>query len=425
MKILDVALKDLIRSLRNAFFLGFGIGVPVLMGVIFYFAFGGLAGEGGFHISQIDVLVVNLDQPVTEYGGFSAGETLAGFLQSEELAGLLAVTEADSAASARAAVDNQEVSVAVIIPAHLSAAVFEPQGQAEVEIYHDPTLTLGPGIVKSIISQFIDSLSGSKIAAWVAYSQLTEHGAMVDETVMQDIAIQYGEWSASLGENQAASALLTIQSLVSGEEEEGNPALVMIGGIMTGMMVFYAFYTGASAAMSILQEEEEGTLARIFSTPTPTSTVLGGKLVAVFALVIVQVLVLMTFSALAFQTDWGALAPLLLAVVGLVVLASSFGICIMSLVKDTRQAGVVIGAVMTVLGMMGMSSVFTGNVTGEMSGLAGILPLLVPQGWAMRAWQLVVNGGSVGDVFPPFAVMIALTIGFFSLGVLRFRKRFA
>lgn len=425
MKILDVAFKDLLRSLRNTFFLGFGIGVPVLMGVIFYFAFGGLASEGGFNISQVDVLVVNLDEPMAEYGGFSAGEMLTAFLQSEESVELLAVTEADSAVSARTAVDNQEADVAVVIPADLSAAVFDPEGQAEVEVYHDPTLTLGPSIVKSIITQFIDALSGSKIAAGVAYGQLIECGATVDGTVMQNVAMQYREWSASLSENQGADALLTVQSPVSREEEEGDRVLAMVGGVMTGMMIFYAFFTGASSAMSILQEEEEGTLPRLFTTPTPISAILGGKLIAVFALVVVQVLVLMTFSSLAFKTDWGAPIPLSLAVIGLVVLASSFGICIMSLIKDTRQAGVVIGGVMTVLGMVGMSSVFTGNTPGAGGGFAEILPLFTPHGWVMRAWQLVMDGGNVGDVLLPFVVMIVLTIGFFSIGVLRFRKRFA
>lgn len=425
MKILDIALKDLLRSLRNAFFLGFGIGMPVLMGVIFYFAFGGLTSEGGFDIPQVDVLVVNLDEPVAEYGGFSAGDMLAGFLQSEELAGLLAVTEAGSVVSARAAVDSQEADVAVIIPADLSAAVFDPQGRAEVEVYHDPTLTLGPGIVKSIVTQFIDTLAGSKIAAGVAYDQLTEQGAMVDGTILQNVAMQYGEWAASLSEGQGASALLTIRSPVSGEEEEVNRALAMVGGVMTGMMVFYAFYTGAASAMSILQEEEDGTLPRLFTTPTPMSTILGGKLIAVFALVVVQVLVLMAFSSLVFKTNWGAPIPLSLALVGLVVLASSFGIFAMSLLKDTRQAGVVIGGVMTVLGMVGISSVFTANVPGAAGGFAEILPLFVPQGWAMRVWRLVIDGGNVGDIFLPFAVMIALTVGFFSIGVLRFRRRLA
>lgn len=45
----------------------------------------------------------------------------------------------------------------------------------------------------------------------------------------------------------------------------------------------------------------------------------------------------------------GAPSPLLLAVMGLVILAASFGIFVMSWLKDTKQAGVVIGGVMTVL----------------------------------------------------------------------------
>jgi ABC-2 type transport system permease protein len=424
MKILDIALKDLLRSLRNYFFLGFGLGVPVLMGAIFYLAFGGLAGEGGFEIAQVDVVIVNLDEPLAEYDGFSAGEMLADFLQSEELAELLAATEADSAADARAAVDNQEADVAVIIPAGLSAAAFDPQGRAEVEVYHDPTLTIGPGIVKSIVTQFTDTLVGSKIAAEVAYNQLSAQGATVDAMVLQNVAMQYGEWSASLATSHEASALLDIRSPAGGKEQEGNQVLAMIGGVMTGMMVFYAFYTGAASAMGTLQEEEDDTLPRLFTTPTPLSTILGGKFVAVFALVIFQVIVLMAFSSLIFKTEWGALGPLSMAIVGLVVLAASFGIFIMSWLKDTKQAGIVIGGVMTVLGMVGISSVFTANVPRAEGGITEILPLFVPQGWAMRAWRIVIDGGTVGDVLLPFAVMLALSAIFFTIGVLRFRKRF-
>jgi len=423
MKILDIALKDILRSLRNYFFLGFGLGVPILMGVIFYFAFGGLASEGGFEIAQVEVLIVNLDEPLAEYDGFSAGKILADFLQSEELAGLLAATDATSAADARAAVDRQEAGVAVIIPAGLSAAAFDPQGKAEVEIYHDPTLTIGPGIVTSIVTQFMDTLVGSKIAAGVAYDQLTAQGATVDAMVLQNVAAQYGEWSATLAESQGTSTLLDVRS-PAGKEEEGNMALEMVGGVMTGMMVFYAFYTGAASAMGILQEEQDGTLPRLLSTPTPPSTILGGKIVSVFALVIVQVLVLMAFSSLIFKTEWGALGPLSMAIVGLVVLAGSFGIFIMSWLRDSKQAGVVIGGVMTVLGMVGISSVFTANVPGAEGGITEILPLFVPQGWAMRAWRLVIEGGTAGDVLLPFGVMLVLGAVFFAIGVLKFKKRF-
>ena len=45
-------------------------------------------------------------------------------------------------------------------------------------------------------------------------------------------------------------------------------------------MIFYAFFTGASAIQNIIVEEEKGTLQRLFTTPTTTSVVLGGKFLA-------------------------------------------------------------------------------------------------------------------------------------------------
>ncbi len=422
MKVLDIALKDLRRFLRNYFFLGLGIGVPVLVGAIFYFAFGGLASDGRFNLPQIDVVVVNLDEPVAAYGNFSAGEMLADFLKSEELGGLLAVTESNSAATARAAVDRQEADVAIIIPADLSAAMFDPQGRAVIEVYHDPTLTIGPGIVKSIVTQFVDALTGSRIAASIAYAQLAKRGVTVDGTTIQNIAMRYGEWSASLAEGQGAGTLLTVRS-PAGSKEQGNRLLAMIGGIMASMIIFYAFYAGAASALTILQEKEDGTLPRLSTTPTPMSAILGGKLIAVFALIIVQVSVLMAFSSLVFKTTWGAPGPMLLAIVGLVVLAGSFGIFVMSWLRDTRQAGIVLGGVMTVVGMVGISSVFTGTVPGAGGGIAATLPLFTPHGWALRAWRLAMDGGGIGDVLLPLVVMLALTAVFFSIGVLRFRKR--
>jgi len=47
----------------------------------------------------------------------------------------------------------------VIIPAGLTAAMVNPGERAAVELYQDPTLTLGPGIVKGVVSQFVDSLA--------------------------------------------------------------------------------------------------------------------------------------------------------------------------------------------------------------------------------------------------------------------------
>jgi ABC-2 type transport system permease protein len=424
MKVLDIALKDLRRSFLSAFLLVFGFVLPLLTAALFYFAFGGLAGgdEGSFDLSVTRVLVVNQDEARM---GISVGATLVDALQNA-IPGVIEVAEAPDAAAARAAVDRQEAAVAVIIPSDLSAAVSDPGASSTVEVYQDPTLTLGPGIVKGVVSGIVDGFAGSKIVIQVAAEQLAEQGYPVDVPTQAKLAMQYGMWSARLGASfqGEANPLFEIQSPAGAEKRETNGMMAVIGQIIAGMTVFYVFFTGATSALTILQENEDGTLARLFTTPTPQSTILGGKFVATFVLLAIQVVVLVVASILIFGVYWGEPLPVVLATVGLIVLAASFGIFITSLVRDSKQAGFVYGGVMTVLGMVGMISVFTAGVP-NVADRIGVAALVTPQGWSMRAWQLAMDGAALGDLLLTVAVTLVAGAVFFALGVYRFRKRFA
>ena len=134
---------------------------------------------------------------------------------------------------------------------------------------------------------------------------------------------------------------------------------------------------------------------------------------------VAQIVVLLIVSGLVFGIAWGAPLPMLLAALGLVAVASTFGIFVMSFVTHESQVGVVYGAVMTITGLFGTYAYF--------------LPLphafrryaLVPQGWAMRAWALVVNGGGVnGDLLLSVGVCVGLAVLFLVVGAARFRHRF-
>jgi ABC-2 type transport system permease protein len=425
MKLLDIAFKEILRSLRNAFFLFFGLGVPLLATAIFYFAFGGAGSGDGFELPVTQVQVVNLDQAGPEYGGFSAGQILVDFLRSEGMADLVQVTEAADAAAARAAVDRQEAGVAVVIPAGLTAAAFGPGGGATIELYQDPTLTLGPSIVKAIVSQFVDGFAGSKIAIEVASEELAAHGIPVDDGLRQQIAIAYGEWAQEQGAGQQGGSNPLLQVRAPAGGDAGNEGILqMVALIMAGMMVFYAFYTAVASSMTILQEHETGTLARLFTTPTSQGAILGGKFLASWVTVALQVAVLLTFSHLVFGIDWGKPAAIALVTLGTVVVATGLGILLNSLLKNTRQSGIVYGGVLTVMGIGGMISVFSGQMPGSGTG-ADLASLVTPQGWAVRGYGLLLQGMGPLEVLPTTAVLLGLGIVFFAVGVWRFNRRFA
>src|SRR3990172_2427946 len=165
MKAIDIAIKDMVRSFRSA--------------IALVFMFVNIASQGDFRdsVPVMKVVVADLDEGSPEVVGWSGGrvvggveadtlgELIVGVLQGEDLADLLAVSLAPDAEAARAAVDRQEAQVAVIIPADFPRQFAAPAGQAAITFYQDPTLTIGPGIVKSIMNQFMDGMAGAKNAA--------------------------------------------------------------------------------------------------------------------------------------------------------------------------------------------------------------------------------------------------------------------
>ena len=430
MKVLDIAFKDMTRSFRSTFALVFMFGVPLLLTGMFYFMFGGAAkSDQGFSVPVTNVVVANLDQGGSGFdlakaqmpGGAQAhslGDMVLASLQDKSLASLMKVSTAASAESARADVDSQKDGVAIIIPADFSQQFSSQNGQATIQIYKDPTLTLGPSIVQSVISQYMDSMSGAKVAVDVVIQQTgTSDPALIGQVVSQYVAaVPAGDQSASLFDLHAPAAQKPAANT--------NTLSLIVSLIMGGMTIFYAFFTGTSTAQSILREDEDGTLPRLFTTPTTQATVLGGKFLAVGLTVLVQMTVLLILGRLIFAIQWGSLLPLALVTLCTVLAAATFGIFVMSLLKSTRQSGTVLGGLLTVTGMLGMIKIFTmGSPTSPV--WADIASMFVPQGWAVRGLSQVMAAAAPGDILLTCLVLLGMSVVFFLIGVLRFQKRYA
>lgn len=434
MKAFDIALKDMTRSFRSTFAVIFMFGVPLLVTGMFYFMFGNIANDGGFNLPKTKVVIANLDEggpkfqvnPKNIPGGKKAdtmGDLIVSILQSEDLADLIEVTFAPNAETAHILVDNQVAQVAIIIPSDFSHQFADVDGTAKIEFYQDPTLTIGPAIMRSILNRFMDGMAGVKIAVNVFLDEAdTSQYALAGQVVQQYLKVSLAE------SDEPEKELLDVHTPSNGSknkaEESQNILLNMVGPIMGGMMVFYAFFTGTSTAQSILREEEERTLPRLFTTPTAQATILTGKLLSVFMTVFVQVIVLIVAAHLIFGIQWGALWSVALMAAGIIFSASSFGIFINSFLKNTKQGGVIFGGVLTVTGMVGMISIFAMN-SPSAAKMGDTVSLLVPQGWAIRGLMQAMNGEPTSSVLITTLALILWSIVFFAIGVWRFNKRYA
>ena len=350
------------------------------------------------------------------------GDLIVSILESDDLADLIEITNSESSDAARSAVDNQQAQVAIIIPADFSEQFADVRdGKAVIEFYQDPTLTIGPAIMRSILNRFLDSMAGVTIAINV----FMDEAAPEDQAFTLQVVQRYMHESLALSENPE-DELLDVRApagVKSTEEESQNILLGIVGSIMGGMMIFYAFFTGASTAQSILKEEEELTLPRLFTTPTSQATILTGKLLSVFATVAVQVIVLLIVARLIFGIQWGSLFPVAVTALGIICSASSFGVFVNSFLKTTKQAGVLFGGVLTVTGMLGMISIFAMGAPGA-ADLSNTVSLLVPQGWAIRGLMQSMNGEPVSAVLLTALAMLVWSAAFFVIGVLRFNRRY-
>ncbi len=432
MKAIDIALKDLIRSFRSMFAIVFMFGLPLLVTSMFYFMFGNIAESDGFDLPQTKVIVANMDaggpkfqlNPKNIPGGREAktmGDLIVNILESEDMADLIEISFAPSSQAARDSVDSQQSQVAIIIPPDFSEQFADIEdGKAVIEFYQDPTLTIGPAIMKSIMNRFLQGMSGVKIAVDVFTDE-----ADTSEYAQTGLVVQrYLDESLALSDDLEGD-LLDVRAPASKKQSKAEKTqsvlLGIIGPIMGGMMIFFAFQAGASTAQSILREEEERTLPRLFTTPTPQATILTGKFLSVFTTVGVQVVVLLLAGHLIFRIQWGPLLSIALTAAGAIFSASSFGIFFNSFLKSTKQAGVLFGPVLTVTGMLGMMRTFVGNSSGS---AVETVSLFVPQGWAIRGLIQSMNGEPTSSVLITGLVMLVWSAVFFSVGVLRFNRRY-
>jgi ABC-2 type transport system permease protein len=424
MKIIDIALKDLLRSFRSMFAVGMMLVAPLLITALIYVAFGGVGGDR-IELPALSVGVVNQD--VAPANGPALGDLLVDMLNDQSVTSWLHVTEMADAAAARAAVDRQELGVALIIPAGFSASVFAGAGEAELLLVQDPTLTIGPLVVKNMVGSFLDGVSGARIAIQVVAERRAARGASLDAAAMQALATDFQAWFTGFQRTlyHGAEAALVMRAPAAGTPESGPQENLMqriMATIMAAQIIFFAFYTGAYAMMSILREDEEGTLARLFTTPTDRTAILAGKLLAVVLTVLVQSSVLLLIGRLVFGIRWGLPLSVGMAVAGHVLAASGLGVLLMSLVKNTRQAGPVLGGGLTALGMLG--GLFTVAVP-NMPRAFELMALFTPHGWVLRAWRLAMSAGTPTEMLLPTLILLGLGAAMFSTGAVLFRRRYA
>jgi ABC-2 type transport system permease protein len=174
-------------------------------------------------------------------------------------------------------------------------------------------------------------------------------------------------------------------------------------------------------SMGLLDEQEWGTFERLQSLPIGLPTVLGGKLVARFAVGVVQMLLLFAAGRVAFSISLGPTPwALLLPITGIVFAGVSFGLVVAAL-APTREAVLPVGsAVIITMAAVGGCWWPIDLEPRWMRQMA----LAFPTTWAMDAFNdLMIRRRGPERALLPTGVLLAYGSLYLGLGIALFRLR--
>ena len=419
MRALAIAWKDFRHTYRNIAALAMMIIAPLVLSTALGAAFG---GASGFAIQSVKAVLVNQDTGSS--GTQNVGAIIEGTLSSPGLKDIVKLENGTTPAAARADVDQAKAGVAVLIPLGLSQTLFSAPGAggagatAAVTIYQDPSLSVGPEIVADVVGSVVQDLNGARAAATTAV-QLAVTAGVTNASALTDVATKAAQAYTSSAQNARPIAVADRTPSAAGGKTSNGPNIA--SQVLIGMMIFFMFFGASQPARSILDEHRRGTLARLFTTPTSRSIILGGKYISVFLVVLVQSVVLLLAGRFFFGARWGAMGPVIALTICGALVAASLALLMISIARTPAQAGAFSAAVFVFLGLLGGNFAGSTNIGGAFATARRI----TPNGWLLEGWNSTLYGGAWHGVLLPVAAVLAFTIVFFAIATLLFRRRYA
>ena len=168
-----------------------------------------------------------------------------------------------------------------------------------------------------------------------------------------------------------------------------------------GMAVFFLFFTVQFGVTSLLEERNDGTLARLLAAPISRASILGGKLLTSFLLGVISMTVLAVATTLLFGASWGNPLGVAVLVVAAILAATGIMALIATLAKNAEQAANWQSVVAVILGLVGGTFFPVSQAPGVLSRLT----FIAPQAWFLRGLGDL-RGGSISVVWVPALAML-------------------
>jgi len=405
MRVIDLALKDLlqvVRDWKSALFL-------VIMPIAFTFFFGLIyGGIGGKNDPRLPVGLVNHDQA----GTLSA--SLQNLLEASDAIRPV-LLEGDKADKAADSVRDEDLAAAVIVPIGFSERTLRSGEEVRLTIIVDQSTQAGQtalNAVQAAATRLLGTVETAQISAEVYEAQR----AFEDEGARQAYLDEALALASEAWQQPPLTLAVEQSGATAGDEEEAlwNP----YAHASAGMIVQFVVFGLNTSAMVLVLERKSRTLQRLLTTPITRTQVIAGHVLAMFLVVFLQQVLLVVFGQLAFGVGYmrEPLASLLM-VVALALWVASLGLLVGAMAKGEDQVIMFSMLAMFVFSALG-GAWFPLDITGKAFAAIGHL---MPTAWAMDGFEnIILRGLGLNSVLLPAGILLAYAVAFFGLAVWRF-----
>ena len=364
-----IALKDLRRRMRDRTALLVAVILPFAMAMIFSQTLSGVDGDR----FEANLAVANEDPE---------GTLPLEFTELLESLDFVRLQATGSAAAADTLATGGEIDAAIVFPAGFSRGVEAGRG-GTIEVIGSPDSSIGVLVATSLARSFVSELNAVGLS--VAVTGDLQGGAVDPAVVARARAVPpAAEIRPDDAEDQVAS-------------ESTFFAI--------GMAVFFLFFVVDFGVRGLLEEREEGTLARLLAAPIRPASVIGGKALASVAMGLVSTVLLVVATTWLLDATWGQPTGVALMVVAGVLAAVGVMALVATLATTTSQAGSYVSIVAVVGGLLGGTF-----FPISQAGFLGTLRFLSPQGWLMDGFQRLSFGASIAEIAVPLAAVLGIAI---------------
>ncbi len=388
----QIAVKDLKLRVRDRSAFIFGIVAPLVLAFVFNLVFGSVFDATGL---GLEYGMVDLDQSEISL-------RFGAVLEEVEADGVLTIENYANEASAERAIEDDEIDAYYLIEDGFGEGVVT-FASPTIRVVGDIDAPTSTQIAASIAQQFSIGVEATQLAitttAIVTSSQITP------------------QFVSSLSSDPSSAAF-------SYQLEDVSAATKQLDGttyFSAAMAIFFLFFTVQFGVLGLLEEERDGTLARLKAAPIGRLSVVGGKAILAFLLGVISMTTLVVATSVPFllNADWGAPFGVALLVVAGVLSAVGIMGLVASAAKTPEGAGNMGAIIAVVLGMLG--GVFF--PLGQGDDLLSKLTFLTPHAWFMRGLADLADAAPWTAALPATGALLVFAGVTGSIGLVLLRRR--